>query len=515
VHECADVIVIGSGPAGVSAAWPLVKAGVRVLMLDASGNDPLPTPPMPDTMDHWRGSSDRWRHELGERGAIEDAGRSPKFTTPLARATLTGFAEAARLTTRDYVAVGSLAAGGLSRIWGALALAPADLGPWGAEAAAMAAAFTRVEARIGVTTPAVLTPPVERLLRRHAGLPARHDFSLSLARNAVLGTARDARQPCNACGACLQGCGRGSIYHSAQELDALRRHANFAYRPGVMVDALTGTAGGHAVAARHEGQPVRLSAPSLVLAAGTLMTTRLVLRRLGLTGMPVRLDSNPVGATAFLVPGLVGRALPRHSFGLGQLVYTVAPEPGVEAVGVLYGADTLPLATIADRLPLTRPAAMRLARALMPALVLATGYLPGRFSANRLTVQDDGAGGRIAIEGAHTADADALLRRTFAALGRQMRQRGGWQVPGSTRVLDPGADAHPTGTLPMGGTGPAATDSMGAVVGLPGVYIADGACLPDLSAHHPTLTIMANADRIGTALACRFGAAAQGHADAG
>jgi len=29
-----DAIIVGSGPAGVSAAWPLVKSGKEVLMID-------------------------------------------------------------------------------------------------------------------------------------------------------------------------------------------------------------------------------------------------------------------------------------------------------------------------------------------------------------------------------------------------------------------------------------------------------------------------------------------------
>jgi len=81
-------------------------------------------------------------------------------------------------------------------------------------------------------------------------------------------------------------------------------------------------------------------------------------------------------------------------------------------------------------------------------------------------------------------------------------------------MLMPGADAHPTGTLPMRGTGPAATDAEGQVVGAPGVFVADGAALPTLSARHPTLTIMANADRIGHLLASRI-AVMSGIADAG
>ena len=33
-----DSIIVGSGPAGVSVAWPLVKAGKQILMLDV-GNE--------------------------------------------------------------------------------------------------------------------------------------------------------------------------------------------------------------------------------------------------------------------------------------------------------------------------------------------------------------------------------------------------------------------------------------------------------------------------------------------
>ncbi len=45
------------------------------------------------------------------------------------------------------------------------------------------------------------------------------------------------------------------------------------------------------------------------------------------------------------------------------------------------------------------------------------------------------------------------------------------------------------------------TSSSGEVKGLEGVYIVDGACLPSLPAKSHTLTIMANADRIGRRLA--------------
>ena len=53
----------------------------------------------------------------------------------------------------------------------------------------------------------------------------------------------------------------------------------------------------------------------------------------------------------------------------------------------------------------------------------------------------------------------------------------------------------------MGGPGAASTSADGELTACDGLYVADGAALPNLPAKHPTLTIMANADRIGRAIA--------------
>ncbi|MFO1248260.1 MAG: GMC oxidoreductase [Alphaproteobacteria bacterium] len=73
-------------------------------------------------------------------------------------------------------------------------------------------------------------------------------------------------------------------------------------------------------------------------------------------------------------------------------------------------------------------------------------------------------------------------------------------MPGSRRAM-PGTDAHFAGTLPMGGTGANGTSVLGEIASYPGLHVVDGSVLPSLPAKHATLTIMANADRIATALA--------------
>ena len=74
MSEAADFVVIGSGPAGVSAALPLIEAGRRVIMVDGG-----------DDQDNHPGSS--WERMLGPQleSLRPDEGLSPKLCTPEAR----------------------------------------------------------------------------------------------------------------------------------------------------------------------------------------------------------------------------------------------------------------------------------------------------------------------------------------------------------------------------------------------------------------------------------------------
>lgn len=499
----ADVVVVGSGPAGVSAAWPLVEAGLRVVMLDAS--EPLVGPGLAPAVS--RTDPNHWKTRFGiDLGAFEaPLDVSPKFGTPRARATLDKFQDRIGLVTSGFFAAGSLGQGGLSTIWGALAT------PFTAQertglpfpSVDLDASYERVGRRIGLGQPVQPESPAARfvLARRGCRSPG-DDLKLECAPNAVLEEPLGERLACNRCGLCLYGCDRGSIYGSGLELPGLERQPNFSYRPGHLVRAVESADGmrgqGYSLRAETRLGPTTLTAPRVVLAAGTIATTGLALTRLGLFDVPVRLLSNPAAATAFIVPRLVGLDLPERGFGLGQLFYRLD-----DAAGVLYGADTLPLDMLAGRLPVGRPFAFRLARALAPALLLATCYRPGEASRNTLTASTSNGSTTLSIRGECTQEATDRLKADVSRLRRGLRRLSAVPLPGSTAILEPGADAHYAGTLPMGGGGPAATTADGELAGAPGLYVVDGAALPTLPATHPTLTIMANADRIGRALARR------------
>ena len=120
MSQPADAIVVGSGPAGVSVALPMLEAGMRVALLDGGKTRPdrASTRAYHDLRRH---DADQWRVFLGgDLEALRPSGPpSPKFDAPGSRFAFEPGPAATRVEGRGFAAIVSLASGGLSNIWGA------------------------------------------------------------------------------------------------------------------------------------------------------------------------------------------------------------------------------------------------------------------------------------------------------------------------------------------------------------------------------------------------------------
>jgi choline dehydrogenase-like flavoprotein len=520
-----DVIIIGSGPAGVSVAWPLVEAGLRVLMMDAgSGDAPFIDFPSGNIGD-FRSRSSSWKTRYGADLSLVglQGDYSPKLMTPLAKAVTGNFAIKPGLDAQGFVPIGSMETGGLSNLWGALAVPfdDADFTEFPFRRADLDKHYSNVIKRIGLsfggTIAGTETDPASPLGRAaqtvfsgHEKLRTDQEFALKRASNAVITRDRGDRAGCEQCGLCLWGCAHRSIYNSAFELKELRRHPNFDFQPFTTAIRLGTDENLNFVETLVSNHSRTFFAPVIVLAAGTIATTSLAARKIGYLDRAIRLLSNPAAAMAFVVPNLIGAALPARSFSLAQLTYEI-PQGTSSCFGAIYGADTLPLDIFASRIPVSRPTALLLSRVLAPSLLLATCYAPGIFSSNRLYVSERNGTPNILIEGDQTAGAKREITSAGRALSSKLRRRGAFALPGSLSISAPGTDGHYAGTLPMGGKGVLATSLYGELNASEGVYVADGASFSSLPAKHCTLTIMANADRIGHHLVSKIDVRAQAH----
>lgn len=507
----ADIIVVGSGPAGVSVAYPLVEAGLRVLMIDGARGEE-------------RKNGDHvapWTKMLGPHleALLPEDGLSPKLRAPTARQIVGKFQQEGVLHGNGFIPTGAYARGGLSQVWGGFAceFGAEDLADWPFVVDELRPSYKAVTERIGVSgsatdemasfygasgallPPLPLGPTAKQLFGRYE--PGRHapDFAMGVARNAILTIDQQGRKACNLSMDCLWGCERGAVYDARFDLAVLEGHERFRLFDDALAVGLGEWQSGWQLSIK-DGRAFR--APRIVLAAGALSTSALALPLVPNTPHVLRLHNSPVFAMPLLVPRRIGRSTPNEGYSLAQLGYRI--NNGVAdsdyVTGAIYELTSLPVSSFAARLPLSYRAGIEFFSALLPALLVATGYFPSKYSDNRLNWLRREGRCVVVVEGG----IDARLPTKFSDVTRRLkkiwRQLGAWTLPG-TSLAAPGTDVHFGGPFAMGLELPHGTTRYGELRVAPGVFIADGAAFPSMPSKYPTLTIMANADRIGRHLA--------------
>ena len=405
----AETLIIGSGPSGISAAWPLVLAGREVALVDGI-NQSMPLPPAM-SIRKFREDPASWKYIYGSdlSGLHIDKNISPKFATPIGQRLLADDGFESQLNLRDFFGQRALMPGGQSLVWGAFCSTfdNKDLMEFPVNQSDLMDGYKSVASRIGLSGgnddmgefhgtyydlhhPPALNSLIADVYDRYKKIKFDpNEFKLGLARNAVITRNVDGREGCNECGLCLYGCSRNSIYSSDLEIEKLNKFPNFKYFPNSVVSKLISLDGVNKKIEINRSSIVDVR--RLVLAAGTISSTALILEYAGFYRTKIPLLSNPCAAMAFIMPKYIQTNFPEKSFGLGQLSYRLGLNPEEDYVtGVLYAADTLPLDVFARHLPFTSLVAFKLTSAILPAIMPVTAYLSSKFSHNYLSIDRNG-----------------------------------------------------------------------------------------------------------------------------
>lgn len=516
-----DVIIVGSGPAGVSVTFPLVEAGLQVLMVDG-GKTPVVHPPSMGFLESRYNDADQWKWMVGDdfRALREIGAVSPKLRTPTLGYVYEDFLSSNSINASGFVAVGSLASGGLSNGWGCgvARLSPKELTSFPFSSHSLDRSYEVVATRMGISgccdddlsdyfgVDSWGQPPV-RMDLLHQSIIKRYEkyrnelvaagFRLGRSRVAALSRRLGSRSACDLSGNCLWGCSRQSLYSASFDLERLRVFSGFRYEPGFLVKSITPAEGGWAINGKRGVESLSVVARKIILAAGTLATTRLALGLLN-HRENVPLLSCPSGAFLLWIPAMLGE--PRvPAFGLGQLSFTLRINDQDVVFGSTFGTTGIPVSEFLVHIPVGRRLGIDLLNAVLSSCLVGNLFLPGHLSASTASLCQDGS---LSINGAHQPAVGDIMRQTECRLRKVFFRLGGLLIPRSFTVGLPGGDIHYAGTLPMKESPVAGeTNYMGELSGAPGIHIVDGAILPTISEKSHTLTLMANADRIGRELA--------------
>jgi len=516
-----DVIIVGSGPAGVSAAFPLIKAGLNVLMLDGGSRQDQIIPNKPFLTERYE-SDEQWKWIIGnDYYALKNNDAvSPKLRVPAYRYVFESFLNENQIEPSNFVAVGSLAKGGLSNAWGCgvARLASDELADYPFPESDIVRSYEAVSRRIGISgandddmagyfgLDSWSQPPIamdelhQQMFERYSVVREcvnATGFQLGRSRVAVLSREIGKRKACEKLDNCLWGCHLKALYSSADEVSTLSRNDNFYYRSGVVVDKISSNSDSVTVEGNEGAEKVAFVGNKVVLAAGTLATTRLVLGALNIN-KNIRLQSCPTAAFLLWLPRMLGTERSR-GFGLGQLSYLLKLNEETAAFGSTFSTSGIPVSEFVRHLPLCNRYGVDILRQLLSSCLVGNLFLPGNLSTTSASLDP---GGALKIDGGQARNVDKLMSMAAGRLRKSYWKLGAILLPMSFTQARPGGDIHYSSTLPMRNipsTGE--TDANGELAGLAGVHVVDGACLPTLTEKSHTLTIMANADRIGLYLA--------------
>ena len=512
-----SILIAGSGPAGVFAALGALEQGANVVMIDPGRTleDSAQARKAQMGAKHFSQWSDE--EEAWLRNPVQPAGQRIIFGSDFSTRT----SGAPRMEGCQLFL--SQAQGGLSNAWGRGVEPPyaGEYDHWPCkeefeQAMAQALAhlpFCAAHDNLARVMPLWHEAPgrnkvsaASRLLLRqwHRYAQALNQSGVYFGRSRILQRQGSiAARGCQFCGYCYYGCVYDALYDSSHTLQMLtQRYASqFTYRSGVSLQQFRADNGGKVLASIISHTPHSVSEETydgVILAAGSVFSTDIMMRSLSISH--AQLQQSDLISYVFISLARKPRiATPHHA--LGQLALTLKiPSLTSRAVAVhVFGQNR----AISDKILMILPTSLRRAAMYMLRPLLSRLYIGMCFvhsdDSTPITLSREAAG--LVARGYKGRAQKQLYWKLLWQFARRVHVLRLLPVPFVGGLTLPGSSVHYGASAPMGGSGPLACDANGQLRNAPGVFVADAASLPDIPAGSYTLSIMANALRIGRAAA--------------
>ena len=316
-----DVVIIGSGPGGVNAAYPLCEAGLNVKMIDFGNTDYKYRPLVPEK-DFLRirlSDTQQHRYFLGDEfeGILLGNIRVGTKLTPPRLHVLADTAELMPVDSNTFIANESLALGGLADSWGAgvFPFREEDFSDMPISLADLMPHYKIVAERIGISggrddlypffgeyetmmPPLCIDSNAEKILNKYhqkRQLFNKQGYYLGRAPLAVCTEPHKERNPHQYHDMDFWADTDNSVYRPRYTLNELRRYSNFSYIRNRFVQSFREREDSSVeitAQVKNSSKIENHTARTLVIAAGAISSARIVIRSLKEYGSHIPILTN-------------------------------------------------------------------------------------------------------------------------------------------------------------------------------------------------------------------------------
>lgn len=453
-----DVVIVGSGPAGLHAAYPLVEAGLRVAIIDG-GLD-----------------SKKQDGELREfpDANITKAGHYYDFIRKSSHVFNKTY-QLLRIQSNIEV-IQSLAKGGLSEVWHGICdfYTKGELETVGLPVNEINREYQEIAKRIKLTA--------------QTNLDYHSSLLFEASKNKSLSKSRVYQAPL------------AFSYRTRSSIDDLKRFKNFTYIQNQLVVEVHEKATYIEIKSFSIDKGIESTTRTsfLILAAGSVNSTRILLKSLGLYNYKTTFLTKANYLVACLHLRTLFKKVILKKSNTGQVViFSQKTDRGADGIFTqLYEFNPLVLHKALKYILLPKFVALPLLSMFAPSLVIADVRFPAFESKKAFCMLKEETGEKDILEIQFQESSEELRKHEddCGKIFRQLRSLGLFPV----HTIFGYTTSHYAGGIPFQHTlGKLSVDSDGKLHQAQRIYIADSSSWRALPAKPPTLTIMANASRVG------------------
>ena len=513
------IYVVGSGPAGISCAHALLCKGLEVTMLD-SGIE-LESERAKILEKFVNSKPESWDldsiHTIKGNTVASTSGSFFKgvYGSDFPYREVTAYIphEAKNIQPRI-----SLAKGGLSNIWGAAVLPyiDEDLADWPLSVKELTSHYESVLSFMDLAAvnddlvnkfplysktykplnPSNQTIDLMKDLESSKSILNSKGFLFGHSRLAV-------NSNCVYCGLCHYGCPIGAIYNSSSTLEELKKNKSFHYIKDVIVQKVSELNNKVNISAitRTKNEPITFTGERVYLACGVISTTKILLESLEAYDKELTIKDSQW----FLIPLIRYKKSPgivnENLYTLSQLFVELFDlNLSKNTINLqLYMYNDLFLNAIKNILGFTYPLFKFPVNELLDRLMLIMGYLHSD-SSSAFSVKLEKNTSKLIMEAKINKNVNKTINGVYKKIFENRNLFKAIPIPGITKIPNPGYGSHSGGSFPMRlKPKDFETDSLGRPSGFFKVHVVDSTVFPSIPATTITLTVMANAYRIGSA----------------